>query len=358
MAGNGASGYAAINARVRVMYSTLLTSQEMNGLYEAPDFTTLIGLLRQTAYQPYLEKAKDKDLTPRRAVFLLRTRMVDAFSSIIPMLPETSRPLLTHFFRDYELSNVKAVLRGIVNDAPWDKVRFVLFPLGSKSVVPAQEMVEAGNVTAAVEMLAGTPYYETLSFALKRYTSEGSLFPLEVALDLNYWRELWRFMNRLPAQDRKEAQHILGTLLDMNNLMWAIRYRVYHNLSEEELINYTLPFGYKVRDEDIRSIAAGADIPQVVKHIYPDLEDVDTLLDQPRQGLPEFELRLQRRIARQCQVEFVGNPFHIGIPLAYLVLNELEIQDLTVLIEAKSKQTPFDSFKSHLLMETASKNVN
>jgi hypothetical protein len=36
---------------------------------------------------------------------------------------------------------------------------------------------------------------------------------------------------------------IIGSLLDMNNLMWAIRYKVYHKLSEEELINYTLPFG-------------------------------------------------------------------------------------------------------------------
>jgi V/A-type H+-transporting ATPase subunit C len=340
------------------MYSTLLSRQEMTNLYEVPDFNSLIGLLRQTAYAPYLEKAKDKDLTPRRAVFLLRNRLADAYISIIPMLPEHSRPLLTHLLRYYELSNVKAVLRGIANQASWDKVRFVLLPLGSKSVIPAQEMVEAGTVTAAVEMLAGTPYYETLSHAMKRYSAEQSLFPLEVALDLNYWRELWHDVNHLPAEDRKEAMHILGAMVDMNNLMWAIRYRVYHNLSEEELINYTLPFGYKVRDEDIRSIAAGADIPQVVKRIYPDLADVDALLDQPRQGLPELELQLQRRIVKQCQAEFVGNPFHIGLPLAYLVLNELEIQDLVVLIEAKSRETPFESFKPYLLMENTPKNAN
>jgi V/A-type H+-transporting ATPase subunit C len=265
MSPSGASGYAAINARVRVMYSTLLTRQEMANLYEVPDFNTLVGLLRQTAYEPYLEKAKDKDLTPRRAVFLLRNRLADAYISIIPMLPEHCRHLVTHLLRYYELSNVKAVLRGIANQATWEKVRFVLLPLGSKSVIPAQEMVEAGTITAAVEMLAGTPYYETLSHAMKRYSAEQSLFPLEVALDLNYWREIWHDVNHLPAEDRKEAMHILGALVDMNNLMWAIRYRVYHNLSEEELINYTLPFGYKVQDEDIRSIAAGADIAQVVK---------------------------------------------------------------------------------------------
>ena len=66
--------------------------------------------------------------------------------------------------------------------------------------------------------------------------------------------------------------------------MWAIRYRVYHQLSEEELINYTLPFGYHVRDADIRAIAAGDDIAQVVKRIYPDLTNVAELLRRAPQG--------------------------------------------------------------------------
>jgi V/A-type H+-transporting ATPase subunit C len=214
-------------------------------------------------------------------------------------------------------------------------------------------MMEAGNVAAAVELLRGTQYYETLSHAMKRYNTEQNLFPLEVALDLNYWRELWKDVNTLPSQDRSEALKIIGALVDMNNLMWAIRYRVYHNLSEEELINYTLPFGYRVRDTDIRAIAAGVDIAQVVKRIYPDLNEVDALLQDPAKGLPELELQLKRRVMQQCMAAFVGDPFHIGIPLAYLVLCDFEIQDLIVLIEAKSSKLPFEEYRQYLLKQSA-----
>jgi len=131
--------------------------------------------------------------------------------------------------------------------------------------------------------------------------------------------------------------------------MWAIRYRVYQQLSEEELINYTLPFGFHVHDEDIRAIAAGADIASVVARLYTDLHDVNTLLEEPKAGLPELELRLKRHVMRECMAAFVGNPFHIGVPLAYLVLRDLEIQDLTVLIEAKSSQLPAEKFQPYLL---------
>ena len=211
-------------------------------------------------------------------------------------------------------------------------------------------MVEGGNIEIAIGMLSQTPYYATLSHALERYTAEQSLFPLEVSLDLNYWRDLWNDINWLSGQDRAHALPIIGSLLDMNNLMWAIRYRVYHHLAEEEVINYTLPFGYRVKDDDIRAIAAGAEIIPIINRLYPDLFDADVLLQEPQTGLPQLELQVQQQVARACHMAFVGYPFHVGIPLAYLILNELELQDLTVLVEAKSEDMPADELRPYLLM--------
>src|SRR3970282_1791950 len=119
-----------------------------------------------------------------------------------------------------------------------------------------------------------------MSFAMKRFSTEQNLFPLEVALDLNYWRRLWAEAKRLSGKDREMGLKIIGSLLDLNNLMWVIRYKIYHNLSEEELINYTLPFGYRVRDEDVRAIAAGADLSSVVGRVFPGIPDANALLEE------------------------------------------------------------------------------
>jgi V/A-type H+-transporting ATPase subunit C len=347
---NGASEYAALNARVRAMYSTLISETELTRLFEVPDFNSLLESLKHTSYGSYLEKAKDKSLTPRRAAFEIRGYLADAYASIISMAPKEVRALLEQRFRYFEVDNLKAILRGIVAGASWDRVRFVLFPMGDSSILPAQAMMETGNVGAAVELLQGTPYYSTLSFAMKRYNAEQNLFPLEVVLDLNYWRGIWKDVNQLTSDDRNQALRIVGTLIDVNNLMWAIRYRVYHHLSEEEMINYTLPFGYHVQDRDIRAIAAGADIAQIVKRIYPDLANVDALMQDPHKGLPELESQLKRQVKQQCEAAFVGNPFHVGIPLAYLTLSEFEIQDLVVLMEAKSAQMPYEAFRAYLML--------
>jgi len=351
MAKSGVSGYAAISARVRAMYSSLLTPQDFARLSDSPDFPTLITQLKGTAYGRYLEVLKEKDLTPQKVDLAIKGRLADSYYSVIQMAPEHARSLLKQLYRYFEVQNLKALLRALITDPSWERVRDVLFPLGSMTVLPAQAMVESGSVGAAIELLQGTLYYDTLSFAMKRYSAEQNLFPLEVALDLSYWRQLWAEAKKLQGQDREQASKIIGSLMDVNNLMWVIRYKIYHQLSEEEVINYTLPFGYRVRDEDVRAIAAGADLSSVVGRVFPGIPDLNALLDEPRKGLPQLEVALKRRLMEQCLAAFTGNPFHIGVPLAFLILSDLEIQDLTVLIEAKSSQMEEEEFLPYMLRE-------
>ena len=338
------------------MYSYLLTGEQLARLSQAPDLASLVGILRQTAYGPYLEALRDKDYAPEAIIHEIKRRLADVYQSVIHVAPPHTHSLLVQLYRYYEVNNLKAILRGIVSgpsrdseESLWDRVQPVLFPYGPMSVLPEQAMVESGSVASAVELLRGTPYYDVLSFAMKRYNAEQSLFPLEVALDLDYWRKLWQEARKLLGQDQGPAVRIVGSLLDMNNMMWAIRYRVYQGLSEEETINYTLPFGYHVSDEDIRAIAAGADIPSIVSRLYPGLHDVNTLLEEPKRGLPTLELRIKRHLLEQCMASFVGNPFHVGVPLAFLVLSDLEVQDLTVLIEAKFTGLPAETYRPFLL---------
>jgi V/A-type H+-transporting ATPase subunit C len=344
---SGVSGYAAISARVRAMYSALLSPQDLIRFSDSPDAASLVSQLKSTAYGSYLENLKDKDFVSRRIVLQIKGKLADAYHSVIYMSPGNTRPLLTQLYRYFEVENLKAIVRGIAANSSWEQLKDVLFP--TSSTLPLQAMMETGNITAAVELLNNTPYAEPFSFAMKRYATEQNLFPLEVALDLYYWRRLWKEAKQLQGPDRDQALRIVGSLLDMNNLMWAIRYRVYYQLSEEELINYTLPFGYRLHDEDVRSIAAGVDIPSVVERIYPSITDAASLLNEPQSGLPKLESQLKRQVMKQCMNAFIGNPFHIGVPLAFLILSDFEIQDLTVLIEAKFSGAADDEFKPFLL---------
>lgn len=353
MVSNNATTYADVHSHVRILYSFLLTPLMMANLQEATNLEALIAIMKAGIYGSYLSKVEERALNPRQVVYLIKGRLVASYRDIIQAAPAHTRPLLTHLFRRFELDNLKAILRGIVIGSTWEHVRPVLYPLGDFTAFPAQLMMESANIGTAVELLADTPYYGILSHAMQRYSNEQSLFPLEVALDLDYWRKLWDYVNALPGQDRSRSLQIMGPLVDLTNLMWALRYRTYHHLTEEEIINYTLSFGYHLSDEDVRAIAAGADIANIVEKVYPSLENVASLLQAPQHGLPILESFIQRLLANQCRSVFTGYPFHIGLLLAGLILTELEIRDLTVLIEAKSSMVPYDGYAPFLVVASS-----
>ena len=354
----GASDYAALHSRVRVMYGDLLSPRDVAGLREPAELSVFFGLLKNTAYGPYLADLDDKDINSRQIMHQVKNRVANAYLTIIHSAPSSTRPLLTHLYRHFELDNLKAILRGISAGSSWEQVRGILFPFGSLSTIPAEKMFEGGTIESAVAQITHSPYNQAITQSMKRFVEERSLFPVEVALDLDYWRKLWGIVNSLPRQDRAQALRVLGPLLDLNNLMWALRYRIYHHLSEEEIINYTLPFGYRVRDEDIRAIAAGADMARIVQRLNPDLSEVEELLREPEKGLPRLELKLQRRLRQHLTTFFAGYPFHIGLPLAFVILLELELQDLIVIVEAKSVRMSSDETNAYLLLNTNPGNLS
>jgi vacuolar-type H+-ATPase subunit C/Vma6 len=332
----GVQAYALINARVRGMSSKLLDSNDWNRLDACNNLDSLISVLRTTEYGTYLTGMKEGMLTTRRAAFEIRKWLTNATWTIINKAPEFARPLLNQFFQINEVDNLKATLRGIQLGATWDTIRFMLFPLEGYTTLPFQKMMETGNIPDAVDLLSGTRYRRVLAPAIERYKQENSLFPIEVALDLDHWQETWNQVNALPRPDREIARGLIGLIIDKDNLTWAARYRTYHHLSESEIINYTLPFGNRVNDEIIHAVASGIDLIPIVRKVFPELADTIETSTFGSFDLALIETLIQRLILSKCRLAYTGVPFNIGVLLAYIIQLEFEVHDLTLLIEAKS----------------------
>jgi V/A-type H+/Na+-transporting ATPase subunit C len=347
------SAYSLVQATVRALHSMMLTPETWATLLQADDYDTVLTTLSKTVYGPYL-RLERQALTPRRAVFQIRGHLVAVYERLIALTPEPGRQLLHQLWRIYEVDNLKATLRGVENGASWDRVRFLLAPMIRMAVLTTADMeamIRSGNMARAIERTRHTPYYDSLSHAFERYQKEQNLFPLEVALDLDYRRSLWHAMDELQGPDREQARRLAGTVLDADNLLWAIRYRVYHHLSEQEIINYTLPFGYQVHDNDIRAIARGADIAEVVDRIYKgDDHPAELSFEDPRAGLQALEHALAQLVVKRCHATFLGDPFHIGLPIAYLLQNEQEIRNLISVIEAKASRLSRDSLEALVVL--------
>ncbi len=343
------SAYSLVQATVRALYSTMLMPETWTALVLADDYDAVLNILSRTVYGPYLQLDR-RVLTPRRAVYQVRWHLATVYDKLIQHTPEPGRALLLQLWRGYEVDNLKATLRGVHHGEPWARVRYLL-GVALVTAADMERMLESGSVVRAIERIRHTPYYDTLSHAIERYEQEQNLFPLEVALDLDHRRALWRIIQSLEGVDRAQALRLVGTMVDADNLLWAIRYRAYHQLSEQEIINYTLPFGYEVRDQDIRAIARGAEIEPVLERIYRNVDGLAQIpFADPRAGLLRLERALAELLVKRCRAAFIGEPFHVGLPVAYLLLSEQETRNLVSVIEAKASRLSREALEAMLVL--------
>lgn len=346
---SGAGDYGVVNVRIRAAKAQFLTSAQYQRLMQCADLACLAAHLKETVYQSCLDDAETRTLTPRKFAWKLRQRIPEKFHLIHSHLPERVQPFYTFFFQYYDVLALKTVLRGIRHGDSWETVRFLMPTLEAETLFPYEKMVESSSIEKAIALTKGTPFHEMLSQGSATYKNEQSLFPLEVNLDLNYWRQVWEKLARLPENDQKTVAPIINAIIERNDLLWAARYRYFFNLTESEIINYTLGLGRKITDRQIRQAAAGRSAVEIANEAYPELalENKSTL--GTGEQLSFLEAALTRRIKRLCELTFGKQPFSLGTSIAYLLLLEYEIQDLIILIEAKAAGFPKERFEPYLI---------
>jgi V/A-type H+-transporting ATPase subunit C len=339
--------YPSLNARVRALASYLISEEEWHVILATQDLQSLMDTLKEISYGRISSFPEQLSL-PELGLFFDQT-LAKQYEKFIAITAGATRELLRELWRHFELDNLKTILRRLAGGRTgWDEA--LIIPLRD-SVLPISQLQQARDLQAAADLLADTIYGPSLASALQRYEREKTLFPVEVALDVSHWRRVWRAVGKLSGQDGNWAKRLVGSRLDVTNITWAFRYHLYYHLSEEEIINYTLPGGYRSDDRVLRDIAGGASIQEVVSKVWgqgvPEFSDLAA--EGPKEPLQAFEVALARFLCRQARESFIGYPFHLGVPLGYLSLKEWEAHDLTTLAEAKVVGMPLEEIEPCLV---------
>lgn len=352
IAGSAILKYAAAGTQIRALYSRLLDDATWHDLTVSKGLAETLTRLRGTAYaelisdegRPGSLETIESRLTGRAAA---NTRRAMTF------IDGAAHELVGVWFRHFELENLKAVFRATDQNMDPEAIRRFLVPLGDHSTLPWEALLHESSVSALIERLANTHYINPLRAAYRMYQRDHSMFPIEVALDIRYYRDVAAAMDQLHGAERAEAVRLVGTRLDMLNILWALRYRVYYHLSVEEIVNYTLWHTVHTDVDMIREIALGAHPGEIIERIWGaqaiDLAELADFERDEARLLPRMELLLERYWRRLAWRELHSSPFHLGSVLGYVTLQEIEILDLITLLEAKGMGWSYERVSQHLI---------
>ncbi len=341
--------FALVNAKVRARLSTLLSTDVIGRLVVAADLAEFYAALQGTVYEPIFSRP-EINFDPRVGEKYLVEKEIEWHAELLQDLRGPEKELVAHFLEKYEIENLKTALR--IRDGSRGEEEIDYMVRGSlPNAIPYTAVVEAASLEDTLALLAGTPYLVPVRSAIDDYKDRGTLFPVEIALEIDYFKRLQERIEALSKKNREIARSLVGLEIDQKNISWLIRLKFYYDIPTGELMDYNIPGGIRMTREKMRKAFMAESVKEVLA----------SSLDKSYKGAMELvgggeelgklyllEIILWNSFLRQARRTLSGFPFTIGTVLAYLILKRTEIRNIITILNGKVYRMGREEIDSHL----------
>lgn len=354
--------YGYINARLRAKIGAIKENSLLPNMLRAETLVEAIQALKNSRYS---ELAQIYDRTgdiQQVELGLLKNEILD-YQMVIEALDGVPRDVVRHLMRKLELDNMKSVLRlwysNIIRRHSIASRSVYVFTETIQSPVKWTDIINAVNWEDVLHAVVDTPYRNILAAFDEHEIEQKGLFPVEVALDKEWYQELVSMIRRLTGVDRTEAHDIYTMEIDFTNILSLIRYGWYYSLPAVELEQVIIPYGQVASSPQTRQFlempADDRNPIVLLKDRFPELvgstetvselsmtlhEEEDTEQGGRRsRAIAQQTLRIERYLLELRRKKFAhilaGYPFTLGVILAYFFLHKREVAAIRAVLNGK-----------------------
>jgi vacuolar-type H+-ATPase subunit C/Vma6 len=343
------SKYSLINAKIRARLAALLGAQTIERLVEARDLSEFYATLGGTVYEPVLARP-EVALDPRVAERLLVEQEVQWHAELLKDMRPPEKTFTATLLEKYEIENLKAALRIREGDRSKGDLKYIIRKT-LPHALPYQSIAEARVLEDALPFLVGTPYLLPLRGSLDECKERGTLFPAEIALELDFYKRIKAKVEALGRSDRPIARRLIGIEIDMKNIGWLIRLKFYYGIPTGELIDYNIPGGYRLTSDRLRQAFMADSMKDVLAAALDKSFAVVGELFKREEELSKLyllEIILWSYLLHEARKTLGGFPFTIGTVLSYLILKRTEIRNLITILNGKALSLEKADIESNL----------
>ena len=328
--------YALVNAKVRARLSALLSPETIARLAEARDVPEFYSHLGGTIYEKTLARP-EVSIDPRVAEKLLVEQEVQWHTELIKDLRGPSLQLIELMIEKYEIENLKAALRIREGNRGLEDLKYIIRKDLPHSL-PYQSIAEAKTIEDVLAYLIETPYLGPVKSVLDDYKKRGTLFPIEIALEIDFYKRLKERVDALARADRRIAQRLIGLEIDLKNIGWLVRLKFYYDVPTGDLLDYNITGGYRMTSDKLRLAFAADSVKDVLSvALEKSFKPIADLMKKEEElsKLYLLEIILWSYVVSEAKRTLGGFPFTIGTILSYLILKRTEIRNLITILNGK-----------------------
>ncbi|MHB8257835.1 MAG: V-type ATPase subunit [Acidiferrobacterales bacterium] len=320
--------YAYLNARVSGMAARLLSDRGVDELIDKADEQD--GGLLQAAGLAGGEPEHPADTGLSLEQQLIASLLAD-FVILVRALSAAPRRFFIYWACRFELSNLKAIMRGKMAGEPAAQIRAQLVDMGPYGRLPVDELLGTQDVAELLRRLEHTPFGAIAREARRIYEERRELFAMDAAVDRRYYAGLSEHLQSLERGDRRQLDTLVGDIIDRTNLLWLLRYRFSYGLPPAQTYYLLIPAGDRLRAPLLQRLSRLETIEEVIAGLPQPFS-------RPLSGVTtaaDATLILERGGWRKAETILRSRSVNLARVLAYLVLREKLLRQLRAVIKGR-----------------------
>jgi len=318
-----------LRTRVHILGSRLRSEAQMRELLEtAPE--NLPTRLR-------LGRLLTEDLPTERKLHLLEEGLLQQLlrqtAILLRPLDGSSRGVIGHWFQQFELFNLKALLRGKLNGLPAREIhdQLYVYDLPAAISLPHEELLRTESVNELLRKLEQGPYRDIAVQARRSFEENQEPFLLDANIDQRFFAGLAEHARTCATADRDAVVGLVGHLIDRQNLLWLLRYRFPYGLTASETYYLLVPHGRYLHRQLLMQLVNLNSFEQVIESLPPSIKSHLGAADR----LMSVEYALTALVRAQAHRELATSSSVTARALAFLVLREIELKRIFSLMQGR-----------------------
>ncbi len=339
--------YLYINARLSAKWARLIKSETLDEMINSGSVAEVASILENTEYSLAMQGLvlESSESIER----LLTHQTADVYDEITRMLPENMHRVFRYLRQQWDVCNLKIVMRGLRHGLSADEITQKLIPFGELETEMLRKLAESGSIQDMLPLFEGT-YYEQLASLLPVYEERLSLLPLEMALDKELYENMWKAVcSQAELQVLKPG---LGARIDALNLKMLFRAKRDH-LQLSDIQEYIIEAG-----EACSGVLKAYEEVDDIGGLVPELEHTEfyrPLMD----ALPEYEKTgslfycekaLDETALSRGKQTAITNPYGVAPLLGYLSWKDTEVRNIRAIARAKETGMQPDQIRQLVLV--------
>lgn len=248
--------YPALNAKMKGMYAKELDYEELDELLRQASLKDAIYYLK-TKFSS-LEEINE-NMNRREIEQELNNLFIEDIIKISKYLNKKEKYIFNLFLLKYEIDLVKKVFRNVLTNRDSNKYLKNIDNWTNTLFTSINDINEVTNEEEFYNKIKKQEYYSIFEEFIE---SENGipLEELEVKLDKYYFKKIYN-----SVENNKELENLIGTEIDLLNIITIYRSNIYFNYTEEEIKNILIPINYKINKKDISELINSTDFEEIIK---------------------------------------------------------------------------------------------